>query len=205
MIFYPLQFLFFPSCFAGAYTLEVFRKGNAGIKFWNLECQICLFAGNKILGKIGGITLLPFSFKWCYWEGWHYSLFRIFSLSLPPYVLSCFSHVRLCTTVWTSPTRLLCLRDSPGKDSGVGCHALLQGIFLTQGCWTRICLLHWQASSLPLAPPTMPPLSLVLRNFTMCFGLGFCFFPYCAGYSWYFQKNSHHLLLGNFIYTQISK
>ena len=80
-----------------------------------------------------------------------------------------------------------------------------QGIFLTQGCWTRICLLHWQASSLPLAPPTMPPLSLVLRNFTMCFGLGFCFFPYCAGYSWYFQKNSHHLLLGNFIYTQISK
>ena len=32
-----------------------------------------------------------------------------------------------------SPARLLCLWDSLGKDTGVGCHALLQGIFPTQG------------------------------------------------------------------------
>ena len=32
-----------------------------------------------------------------------------------------------------SPARLLCLWNSPGKDLGVGCHSLLQGIFLTQG------------------------------------------------------------------------
>ena len=31
------------------------------------------------------------------------------------------------------PTRLLCPWDSPGKNNGVGCHFLLQGIFLTQG------------------------------------------------------------------------
>ena len=31
------------------------------------------------------------------------------------------------------PARLLCPWDSPGKNNGVGCHALLQGIFLTQG------------------------------------------------------------------------
>jgi len=31
------------------------------------------------------------------------------------------------------PTRLLSSWDSPDKNSGVGCHALLQGIFLTQG------------------------------------------------------------------------
>ena len=31
------------------------------------------------------------------------------------------------------PTRLLCLWDFPGKNTGVGCHFLLQGIFLTQG------------------------------------------------------------------------
>ena len=31
------------------------------------------------------------------------------------------------------PTRLLCPQDSPGKNTGVGCHSLLQGIFLTQG------------------------------------------------------------------------
>ena len=30
------------------------------------------------------------------------------------------------------PTRLLCPWNSPGKNSGVGCHFLLQGIFLTQ-------------------------------------------------------------------------
>ena len=31
------------------------------------------------------------------------------------------------------PTRLLCLWNSPGKNTGVGCHFFLQGIFLTQG------------------------------------------------------------------------
>ena len=31
------------------------------------------------------------------------------------------------------PTKLLCPWDSPGKSTGVGCHFLLQRIFLTQG------------------------------------------------------------------------
>ena len=31
------------------------------------------------------------------------------------------------------PTRLLCPWDSSGKNTGVGCHFLLQGIFRTQG------------------------------------------------------------------------
>ena len=31
------------------------------------------------------------------------------------------------------PTRLLCPWDSPGKNTGVSCHSLLQGIFLTEG------------------------------------------------------------------------
>ena len=31
------------------------------------------------------------------------------------------------------PFRLLCPWDFPGKNTGVGCHSLLQGIFLTQG------------------------------------------------------------------------
>ena len=31
------------------------------------------------------------------------------------------------------PTRLFCPLDFPGKDTGVGCHFLIQGIFLTQG------------------------------------------------------------------------
>ena len=45
-------------------------------------------------------------------------------------------------------------RDSPGKNTGVGCYPLLQGIFPTQGSNPHLlCLLHWQAGSLPLAPP----------------------------------------------------
>ena len=31
------------------------------------------------------------------------------------------------------PTRLLCPWDSPGKNTGAGCHVLLQGIFMTRG------------------------------------------------------------------------
>ena len=46
---------------------------------------------------------------------------------------------------------------SPGKNTGVDCHALLQGIFPTRGLNLRLlCLLHWQAASLALAPPRKP-------------------------------------------------
>ena len=41
--------------------------------------------------------------------------------------------------------------DSPGKNTGVCCHYLLQGIFPTQGLsQPLLCLLHWQAGSLSL-------------------------------------------------------
>ena len=54
-------------------------------------------------------------------------------------------------------TKLLCPWDSPDKNTGVGCHALLQGIFLTQGSNPYLLHLpHWQAGSLPLAPPEKP-------------------------------------------------
>ena len=46
-------------------------------------------------------------------------------------MLSCLSCFRLWDPM-DQPTRLLCLWDSPGKDTGVDGHALLQGIFLTQ-------------------------------------------------------------------------
>ena len=38
------------------------------------------------------------------------------------------------------PTRLLCPWNFPGKNTGVDCHSLLQGIFLTQGL--NLGLLH---------------------------------------------------------------
>ena len=49
------------------------------------------------------------------------------------------------------PARLLCLWNFPGKNTGMGCHFLLQGIFPTQGSNPHLLhLLHWQADSLPL-------------------------------------------------------
>ena len=70
-------------------------------------------------------------------------------------VLSCFSHVMSDSVLpyGLQPSRLLYPWDSPGKNTGVGCCALLQGIFLTQGLNQASCLLNWQAGSLPLAPP----------------------------------------------------
>ena len=43
-----------------------------------------------------------------------------------------FSCVQYLATPWEA-ARLLCPWNSPGKNTGVGSHSLLQGIFLTQG------------------------------------------------------------------------
>ena len=63
--------------------------------------------------------------------------------------------VRVCSVVSDSlqpsgpePARLLCPWDSPGKNTGVGCHFFLQGIFPTQG--SNLSLL--QADAFPSEP-----------------------------------------------------
>ena len=52
------------------------------------------------------------------------------------------------------PTKLHCLWDFPGKNTGVGCHFLLQRIFQTQRSNSH--LLHWLVGSLPLKPQGNP-------------------------------------------------
>ena len=60
--------------------------------------------------------------------------------------------------------------DSPGKNTELGCHELLQGIFPTQGSNPRLlCLLNWQAGSLPLVTPGKPE---EIPGVTGKFGLG---------------------------------
>ena len=50
---------------------------------------------------------------------------------------------------------------SPVRKTGVGCHALLQGIFPAQGSNLHLLhLLHWQAGSLLLVPPGKPTQSI---------------------------------------------
>ena len=66
--------------------------------------------------------------------------------------------VHLCSVMSSSlrlhglqPTKFLCPRDFLGKNTGVGFHFHLQGIFPTQGSTpSLLCLLHWQEDSLPL-------------------------------------------------------
>ena len=69
-------------------------------------------------------------------------------------MLNRFSRVRLFATPWTVPYQApLSMGILQTRIIGVGCHALLQGIFPTQRsnqCLSH--LLHWQAGSLPLDP-----------------------------------------------------
>ena len=66
------------------------------------------------------------------------------------------SVVPLCNSMDHSPPGSS-VHDSPGKNTGVDCCPLLQGIFPTQGSNLHLLgLLHWQADSLPLVPLGMP-------------------------------------------------
>ena len=70
-------------------------------------------------------------------------------------------------TPWTvvCQARLLRPWDSPGKNTRVGCHFLLQGLFPTQG--SNLSLHHCLADSLPLShlgSPTWLPGSIKLRQ-----------------------------------------
>ena len=74
-------------------------------------------------------------------------------------VLSRFSHVQLVVTLWTVACQTPLSMGFSGKNIGVGCHLLFQGIFLPQGLNpSLLCLLHWQVDSLSLAPPGKPQL-----------------------------------------------
>ena len=70
----------------------------------------------------------------------------------------------------------------PGKNTGMGCHFLLQGIFPTQGLnLHRLSLLHWQAGSLPLSQLGSPDtLVTLLQKFKSILSLSFSQFSSVA-------------------------
>ena len=70
---------------------------------WDVATMWCLVHREMIKG----FSSWPFRFK-----------------STGAHVLSHFSGVRLCVTLWTIAHRLLCPWDSPGRHTGVGCHAM---------------------------------------------------------------------------------
>ena len=76
----------------------------------------------------------------------------------------CYSWPTLCDSVDCSPPGFSVLGDAPGKNTGVTCHTLLQGIFPTQGSNPHLsCLLHWEEGSLLLVLPGEPSDSSYLK------------------------------------------
>ena len=82
----------------------------------------------------------------------------------------------LCESMDCSPARLLCPWESPGKNTGVGSHLLLQGMFLTQDQTWVSCteggflypLTHRRS------PDNIYLLILCMHNFLMAYKLIMC-------------------------------
>ena len=74
------------------------------------------------------------------------------------------------------PTRLLCPWDSPGKNTGMGCCALLQRIFPTQGLNSISCVSCIAGEFFTTEPPGKPQLCAYL--FTSAEGQIFCLFVF---------------------------
>ena len=73
------------------------------------------------------------------------------------------SHVRLFTTQWTvAHSALLSMKFS--KKTGGSYHALLQGIFLTQGSILSLTSAYWEAGSFSLAPSFDHYVSLIQQK-----------------------------------------
>ena len=64
-------------------------------------------------------------------------------------VLSHFSQVQLFVILWTVAHQVPLSMGFQARILEWVCHAFLQRIFLTQGS-NALCILHWQAGSLPL-------------------------------------------------------
>ena len=72
-------------------------------------------------------------------------------------VLGCFSHIWLFATLWTVAHQAPPSMGLSRQEYWSRLHALLQGMFPTQGsnpC--LLCRLHWQVGSLPSVPPGKP-------------------------------------------------
>ena len=85
---------------------------------------------------------------WLEWiSQWTWNLTEEEERNLFRYDMCVFSHRSIMSNsllpcgLW--PTRVLCPWGSPGKNTGVGCHALCQGIFLTQGLSPGLPYCRW--------------------------------------------------------------
>ena len=87
---------------------------------------------------------------WMNWVGWKVRS----GFSTGCYGCCCLL-AKSCLTLWPhglQPARLLCPWDFPGRNTGVGCHFLLWGIFPIQGLNPYLLsLMNWQVDPSPLS------------------------------------------------------
>ena len=121
---------------------------------------------------LGTTTHLTHSFTWI-WSGIISSfppqLFQMFSVLFKTPITHDFNNhlyvsvcakslhkVLLFVTLWTVAHQVLCPRDSLGKNTGVGCHDLLQGIFPIQGSNPNLLQLLNAGRFFTAEPPGKP-------------------------------------------------
>ena len=86
----------------------------------------------------------------------HIFLSLMYYIYLHIWVLSHFSRIWLFAPLWTTVCQATLSMGFSGQEYWSGFHALLHGIFLTQGLNRLSCLLNSQMCALPLVPPRKP-------------------------------------------------
>ena len=128
----PSRWVFLPSFLPSFQATSSFQRHRASLYsaqrvrveqlfpvFINIYVIYEVFYGSCFYGHISGVCLCAQSLQSC---------------------------LTLCDPKDCQPPRLPYPQDSPGKNTGVGFHALLQGIFLTQGsnpCLLCLCIRRW--------------------------------------------------------------
>ena len=121
------------------------------------------------LGQHRALSRAPSAVQWALFSCLFHALVSIVCMLHAALLPSCLTHsdpmdCSLPGSHGLQPARLLCPGDSPGKNTGVGCHFLLQGIFQC----THV------NPDLPVHPPLPPPLvsmclfSLSVSIFLLC-------------------------------------
>ena len=121
-------------------------------------CFTCEFSRTKPLAPLICLFFTTKFYKsrtsdvvWFFFKGFHSCIIQDNKCNKSPVcvcVCVCVQSCQICVTPWTVVHQALL---SMGKNIGVSCHFLLQGIFPTRGSNVCLmCLLHWQMDSLPL-------------------------------------------------------
>ena len=115
---------------------------------------------------------------------------------------------------WLLLTRLLCLWDSPGKNTGVGCHFLFQGIFPTQGSNPHLLFnLNYFQDLSPGFPVGFDLLLYLCFHLVILLGLGTDFVhPNSPNHPWkvgtfllYLHDNPHVKYMADYLKKQTNK